>query len=108
MKKLNFVLAIVTAFVMLSTTVYAKDCNFIWNMDPQPVDLVGYKIYQVGHRDIITINDPSARSYDGDCNLGDGNECFYITAYDATQESDPSDYSCADVKPGKPTVFKFM
>lgn len=78
----------------------------------QPSDLAGYKIYHKGTSatppPAFTITDPNARTFSGQFSLGDGNECFYITAFDATQESDKLNDTCKDTKPGSPRTFKMM
>ncbi len=86
----------------------AASVSFEWSMD-QPSDLVGYKIYHKGTTEpVFTITDPNARTFSGQFNLECGNECFYITAFDGSQESDKSNDACKDTKPSSPSAFKMM
>ncbi len=94
--------------LLIPFTAQAATVSFEWSME-QPTDLVGYKIYHRGTTEpIFTITDPNARTFSGQFSLGDGNECFNITAFDSTQESDKSNIACKDTKPGTLSAFRMM
>lgn len=101
-------LALLT-LLFVPTIASAEPVSFKWEMDEQPTDLVGYKIYHVGKPDpIFTINDPSARTFKGEYTMGDGKECFFITAFDSSSDSVPSNHSCKDTLPPGVSVFEML
>ncbi len=97
---------LVITFLLLSTSAQAVDLTFIWDYPTPPFDLAGFRLYQDNEM-IKNDIDKTARTVTASIpDLGDGNTCFHLTAFDlADHESDPSERACVDPAPGAPSNF---
>lgn len=100
---LTLVLALLTSQSFAANQIEAE-----WSYPEDITDITGFKIYQTGVAvPVIDIKDRAARkSLVPIPNLSSGTTCFYMTAYDAKQESPHSNEYCIDPIPVAPDGLK--
>jgi hypothetical protein len=109
-RKLNLRKIFLTlALVLVSTqSMAASQIEAEWSYPDTVTDITGFKIYQNGNAvPVIDIKDKAARVATIPMpNLSSGQTCFYMTAYDAKQESAHSNEYCIDPLPVAPDGLK--
>ena len=106
MKK-KVILFLILCVMPLISNASDKSLVFKWDYPTPPTDLVGFKIYDNKTNTVIAdIKDKGALSYSGLVPVVDSNNCWSITAYDATQESPHSIPYCYDLPPEIPLNFR--
>lgn len=82
-------------FLLLSASLHAYELRFTWNYPDDETRHEGFKLYYsnelVSENLIAEFDNPDARWYEMDVDdLHHGANTFKLTAYNATEESDPA------------------